>query len=192
MTLSIYISIRLLGGCRGLITQGSHWCTNDNTHTHTHTLAGTHGSGGGTFGLKPGGYLTWDFDMHTKTNGHTHHHCQLTHRQALQFSIIISGMTSVKHRWEVHRCNWNLMLSLLTQSESERKAEWLFILCWPLRERRTEQSLKGSVWQTAAVRKRLRFIKKVQAGDAFWRHEAFICHEDLFFSVILLALSQAC
>ena len=44
MTLSISISISLVGGGRGggLITQGSHWCT----HSSVHTQSDTHRSGG--------------------------------------------------------------------------------------------------------------------------------------------------
>lgn len=38
MTLSIYISIRLVGGGEGLITQGSHWCPHSQrAHTIRHT-----------------------------------------------------------------------------------------------------------------------------------------------------------
>ena len=82
---------------------------------------------------------------------HTQHiHVQPARKQPLQFYMIIFGMTSVKHRWEVHRGNRSLMLSLLTQWKSKRRAEWLFGFHWPLWARRNEKSWWG-VWQTAAV-----------------------------------------
>lgn len=78
-----------------------------------------------------------------------------------------------------------------TERESERKAEWLFGLNWPLRARRTMQSSRGAVWLTAAFVERLT-CRPSRVVIFFWDTHLFHLTWRFIYSWQFLASSQAC